>query len=137
MSNHFQDNIENTLMLIILKWNHLSLYLKRRLWDCICFEKPKFKQKLINTVVRSLHKQKDAKKNVKKKTGESFLELICFIFYMSFKNNASLRLCVCIICSLFFTYALLEAVIEKCLLNRYLLELARSYKYTCECIFCY
>ena len=72
-----------------------------------------------------------------KKTGESFLELICFIFYMSFKNNASLRLCVCIICSLFFTYALLEAVIEKCLLNRYLLELARSYKYTCECIFCY
>ena len=82
MSNHFQDNIENTLMLIILKWNHLSLYLKRRLWDCICFEKPKFKQKLINTVVRSLHKKKDAKKNVKKKTGESFLELICFMFFI-------------------------------------------------------
>ena len=29
----------------------------------------------------------------------------------------SLRLFVCIICSLFFTYALLEAVVEKCLLN--------------------
>ena len=47
---------------------------------------------------------------------------------MSFKNITSLRLCVCIICSLFFTYALLEAVIEKCLLNRCLFKLAKSLK---------
>ena len=53
--------------------------------------------------------------------------LIFFIFYMSFKNNTSLRLCVFIICcSLFFTYALLEAAIEKCLLNRCLFKLAKS-----------
>ena len=52
--------------------------------------------------------------------------LIFFIFYMSIKNNTSLRLCVFIICSLFFTYALLEAAIEKCLLNRCLFKLAKS-----------
>ena len=52
--------------------------------------------------------------------------LIFLIFYVSFKNNTSLRLCACIICSLFFTYALLEAAIEKCLLNRCLFKLAKS-----------
>ena len=41
----------------------------------------KAKQKLINTVLCCLHKRKDVKKNVKKKKiGESFSELICFIF---------------------------------------------------------
>ena len=83
-----------------------------------------------------LSKWKDVKKNVKKKLGESFLELIYFIFHMSFKNNTSFRLCVCIICSLLFTYALLEAFIEKCLLNRCLFKLAKSLKNTCESIYC-
>ena len=56
---------------------------------------------------------------------------------MSFKNITSLRLCVCIICSLIFTYALLEAVIEKFLLNRCLFKSAKSLKNTCESIYCY
>ena len=33
-----------------------------------------------------LRKRKDLKKNVKKKIGESFLELICFIFYFEFQE---------------------------------------------------
>ena len=76
----------------------------------------KVKQKLINAVVRWLHKRKDVKKNIKKELGKSFLELTCFIFYLSFKKNTRLRLCVFILCCLFFIYALLEAVIEKCFL---------------------
>ena len=96
---------------------------------------PKVKQKLINTVVSCLHKRKDVKKHVKKKIGETFLELICFNFYMNFKNNTSLRLCVCIICSLLFTYAFLEAVIEKCLLKRCLFKLAKSLRNTCKSIY--
>ena len=71
-------------------------------------------QKLINTVVSCLYMKKDVTKNVKKKQLELF-RINFFIFYMSFKSNTSLRLRVCIICSLFFTYALLEAFIEKCL----------------------
>ena len=47
----------------------------------------KVQQKLISAVVRWLHKTKDAKKNIKKELGKSFLELICFIFYLSFKKN--------------------------------------------------
>ena len=109
MPNHFLDNIKNILMLKILKRNHLLLYLKRRLWNCICFKKPKVKQKRINTVVCCLHKRKDVKRNVKKKIGESFLELICFIFYMSLKNNTSLRLCVGIVCSLLFYLCLVRS----------------------------
>ena len=56
---------------------------------------------------------------------------------MSFKNNTSPRLCVCIICSLFFTYALLEAVIEKRLLNRCLFKLEKPFKNTSESIYRY
>ena len=58
---------------------------------------------------------------------------------MSFKNNTStsLRLCVCIVCRLFFTYALFEAVIEKGLSNRCLFKFAKSLKNTCESIYCY
>ena len=74
----------------------------------------KVKQKLINAAVLWLHKRKDVKKNIKKELGKSFLKLICFIFYLSFKNNTSLRLCAFILCCLFFIYALLEAAIEKC-----------------------
>ena len=62
-------------------------------------------------------------KNVKKELGKSFLELICFIFHLSFKNNTSLRLCVFILCCLFFIYALLEAVIEKYFFNSCLIKL--------------
>ena len=109
MPNHFLDNIKNILMLKILKWNHLLLYLKRRLWNCICFKKPKVKQKRINTVVCCLHKRKDVKRNVKKRIGESFLELIYFIFYMSLKNNTSLRLSVGIVCSLLFYLCLVRS----------------------------
>ena len=104
-------------MLKILKWNHLLLYLKRRSWNCICFQKPEVEQKLINTVKCCLHKRKDVKKKVKKKIGESFLELIFLFFIVSRIILTSIRLCVCIICGLFFTYALLEAVIEKCFLK--------------------
>ena len=92
----------------------------------------KVKQKLINAVVRWLHKTKDVKKNVMKELGKGSLELVCFIFYSSFKENTSLRLCVFILCCLFFfIYALLEAGIEKCLFNSW-----KSLKNTCESI-CY
>ena len=55
---------------------------------------------IINTVACCLHKRKDVRKTVKMKIGKSFLELICFIFYSSFKNN-TLRLCVFTVCFLF------------------------------------
>ena len=45
------------------------------------------KKKRINAVVRWLRKRKDLKKNIKKELGRTFLELICFIFYLSFKKN--------------------------------------------------
>ena len=91
-------NIKNISILKILKWNQLLLYLQRTVWNCICFWKPKVKQKVINIVVCCLHKRKDKNKNVKKKIGE----------------NTSLMLSVFVFCSLFFIYALLEAAIEKC-----------------------
>ena len=58
------------------------LFKKKSMKLCL-FLKPKVKQKFINTVVCSLHKRKDVKKNVEKKIGESFLKLICFIFYFA------------------------------------------------------
>ena len=61
----------------------------------------KVKQKLINAVVRWLHKRKDVKKNIEKKLGKSFLELICFIFYLSFKNDTSYVLLFSFVCFLF------------------------------------
>ena len=88
----------------------------------------KVKQKLINAVVRWLHKRKDVKKNIKKELGKSFLELICFIFYLSFKNNTGLRLWVFILCCLFFIYALLEAITEKCFFNSCLIKLSKIFK---------
>ena len=71
------------------------------------------KAKTFNAVVRLMHMRKEVK-NIKKELGKNFLELICFIFYLSFMKNTSLRLCVFILCWVFFIYALLEAVIEKC-----------------------
>ena len=53
---------------------------KKKVMKLYLFKKPKVKQKLINKVVCCLRKRNEVKKNVKKKIGESFLELICFIF---------------------------------------------------------
>ena len=84
MSTHFQDNIKNILMLKILKWNHLLLYLKSRLWNCICFKKPIVKEKLINAVVCCWLKWKDVKKNVKKKLGEwELFRIVLFFIWVS------------------------------------------------------
>ena len=47
--------------------------------------KSQAKAYIIKTVVCCLRKRKDVKKTVKKKIGKSFLELTCFIFYLSFK----------------------------------------------------
>ena len=44
-----------------------------------------------------LAQEKDVKETVKKKIGKGFLEFIYFIFYLSFKSNTSLRLCVFIV----------------------------------------
>ena len=85
--------------------------------------KSQAKAYIIKTVVCCLRKRKDVKKTVKKKIGKSFLELTCFIFYLSFKP-VLLRLCA-FVCCLFFIYGLLEAVIEKCLLNSFLFRLSK------------
>ena len=108
---------------------------KKRIMKLYLFQNAKSQAKTYQHSLSCLHKRKDVKKHVKKKIGETFLELICFNFYMSFKNNTSLRLCVCIICSLLFTYAFLEAVIEKCLLKRCLFKLAKSLRNTCKSIY--
>ena len=71
---------------------------------------------------------KEVKKNIKKELGKSFLELICFIFYLSFKKNTSLSLCVSILCCLFFIYALLETVVEKCFFNSCLIKLRKIFE---------
>ena len=97
--------------------------------------KSQAKAYIIKTVVCCLRKRKDVKKTVKKKIGKSFLELTCFIFYLSFKP-VLLRLCAFIVCCLFFIYGLLEAVIEKCLLNSFLFRLSKIlekclWKYYC------
>ena len=86
--------------------------------------KSQAKAYIIKTVVFCLRKRKDVKKTVKKKIGKSFLELTCFIFYLSFKP-VLLRLCAFIVCCLFFIYGLLEAVIEKCLLSSFLIRLSK------------
>ena len=74
--------------------------------------KSQAKAYIIKTVVCCLRKRKDVKKTVKEKICKNFLELTCFIFYLSFKP-VLLRLCAFIVCCLFFIYGLLEAVIEK------------------------
>ena len=61
----------------------------------------------------------------KKKNSESFLELVCFMFYLSFKNYTSPSLWVFIVCYLLFIYAFFEAVIEKCFLNSCLFKLSK------------
>ena len=49
-------------------------------------------QNLINTVARCLHKEKDVKKTVKRKIFKvkRFLKIVCFAYYLTFKNNTSL-----------------------------------------------
>ena len=86
--------------------------------------KSQAKAYIIKTVVCCLRKRKDVKKTVKKKIDKSFLELTCFIFHLSFKP-VLLRLYAFIVCCLFFfIYGLLQAVIEKCLLNSFLFRLS-------------
>ena len=82
---------------------------------------------IIKTVACCFCKGKEVKKTVKKKIRRSFLELTCFIFYLSFKP-VLLRLCAFIVCCLFFIYGLLEAVIEKCLLSSFLFRLSKILK---------
>ena len=61
---------------------------------------------------------------MKKKIGKSFLELIRVSRIIPALGY------VCIICILFFNKTLLEAVIEKCLLNRCLFKLKCSSSFT-------
>ena len=86
--------------------------------------KSQAKAVIIKTVACCLRKRKDVKTTVKKKIGRSFLELPCFIFSLSFKP-VLLSLSDFIVCCLFFIYGLLEAVIEKCLLNSFLFRLSK------------
>ena len=78
MLNHCQGNIKNILILEILKNKTTFALFKKK--------SRKVNQKLINAGVRWLHNRKDVKKNIKKEQGKSFLELICFIFDLSFKR---------------------------------------------------
>ena len=64
---HFRDNIEN-----ILK-SPVTLFKKKSMKFYLLLE------------VES-HRSKDVKNNVKKKNGECFLELICFIFLFVFQE---------------------------------------------------
>ena len=76
----------------IIKMKPPVALFKKRSMKLYLFLKAKSQAKayIINTVVCCLRKRKDVKKTVKKKIGKSFLELICFIFYLSFKNNTGL-----------------------------------------------
>ena len=67
-------------------------------------------------------------KNIKKELGKSVLEVICFIFYLSFKYNTSLSLCVFVLCCLLFIYVLLEAVIEKCFFHSCLIKVSKIFE---------
>ena len=105
---------------------HLFNLFKKSSMILYLFLKAKSQAKayIIKTVVCCLRKRKDVKKTVKKKIGKSFLELTCFIFYLSFKPVV-LRLCAFIVCCLFFIYGLWEADIEKYLLNSILFRLSK------------
>ena len=46
---------------------------------CLFLKCQKSKSYIINTVVCCLHKEKDVKKTVRRKIGQSFLKIICFI----------------------------------------------------------
>ena len=65
---------------------------KKRSMKMYLFLKAKSQAKayIFNTVVCCFRKRKDVKKTVKKKISKGFLGLICFIFYLSFKNNTGL-----------------------------------------------
>ena len=67
-------------------------------------------------------------KNIKKELGNIVLEVTCFIFYLSFKYNTSLSLCVFVLCCLLFIYVLLEAVIEKCFFHSCLIKLSKIFE---------
>ena len=65
---------------------------KKRSMKMYLFLKAKSQAKayIFNTVVCCFRKRKDVKKTVKKKIGKSFLQLICFVFYLNFKNHTGL-----------------------------------------------
>ena len=64
---------------------HLFNLFKKSSMILYLFSKAKSQVYIIRTVVCCLRKRKDVKKIVEKKIGTSFLELTCFIFYLSFK----------------------------------------------------
>ena len=76
-------NIKMTPPVALFKKRSMKLYLFLK-------AKSQAKAYIINTVVCCFRKRKDVKKTVKKKVSKSFLELICFIFCLSFKNNIGL-----------------------------------------------
>ena len=80
--------------LALFKKKNMKLYL---------FLKAKSQKKNLyyQTLACCSHKREDVRNPVKIKIGKNFLELICFTFYSSFKNNTSLRLCVFTVCFLF------------------------------------
>ena len=86
MSNHFQDNIENILILKISKWNNMLLYLKGRVWNAL-FLKVKSQTTAYQHSCMLFASEERRKKNVKKKIGEKFLELNCCIFFLCFKKT--------------------------------------------------
>ena len=57
-----------------------------------------FKKKSIKFQLSCMYQRKDVKENIKKNIIKNFLKLIYFIFYLNFKNNTNLRLCVFIAC---------------------------------------
>ena len=78
LKNFNMKNIKMTPPVALFKKRSMKLYLFLK-------AKSQAKAYIINTVVCCFRKRKDVKKTVKKKIGKSFLELTCFIFYLSFK----------------------------------------------------
>ena len=115
----------------ILKWDHLFLYLIYLKSSMILYLFLKAKSKVKAYISRQLYVVcawgKTERKLLGKKIGKSFLELTWLIFYLSFKP-VLLWLCAFIVCCLFFICGLLEAVIEKCLLNSFLFRLSKIIK---------
>ena len=78
---------------------------------------------IIKMVVCCLCKRKDVKKTVKKISVRVFwINLFYFLFEFQTGRTEVMRFNVC---CLFFIHGLLEAVIEKCLLNSFLFRLSK------------
>ena len=84
----FRTMLINFYMKNIKMKSSVALFKERSMkWYLFLKVKSQTKAYIINTVVCCLRKRKDVNKTVKKKIGKSFFQLICFIFYLSFKNN--------------------------------------------------